>query len=214
MFCSQGNGGVPCAAPFYGRPEPSDVGRGLVDDQRVSRQHPDDRSRLSPPGFPCGSDEQRELSASSCRGRFALRQPFPSSVGYTPCPEGRGMPASVACQLEAFRLAPVNRFQHRPLSEERPFARAAGALLPKQPGRSRWRGCLFRSGSGQVPLGAGPHPFSGCLLVGGRLEIAFAISVRWSFDHSPSGCPVGFDAIRLPVTPEGGPSAEALGCRR
>jgi hypothetical protein len=77
VFCSQGNGGVPCAAPFYGRPEPSDVGRGLVDDQRLSRQHPDDRSRLSPPGFPCGSDEQRELSASSCRGRFALRQPFP-----------------------------------------------------------------------------------------------------------------------------------------
>ena len=40
------------------------------------------------------------------------------------------MPASVACQLEAFRLVPVNRFQHRPLSEERPFAHAADALLP------------------------------------------------------------------------------------
>lgn len=37
------------------------------------------------------------------------------------------MPASVACQLETFRLVPVNRFQHRPLSEERPSARAADA---------------------------------------------------------------------------------------
>ena len=124
------------------------------------------------------------------------------------------MPASVACQLEAFRLVPVNQFQHRPLSEERSSARTVDTLLPKQPGRSRRRGCLFRSGLGQVPLGAGPHPFSECLLVRVRLEIAFATSVRCSFDHSPSGCPVGFDAIRLPVPPEGGPSAEALGCRR
>ena len=53
------------------------------------------------------------------------------------------MPASVACQLETFRLVPVNRFQHHPLSEERPFASAAGAMLPKQPGRSRWRGASF-----------------------------------------------------------------------
>ena len=88
------------------------------------------------------------------------------------------MPASVACQLETFRLVPVNRFQHRPPSEERPSARAAGASLPKQSGRSRWRGCLFRSGLGQVPLGAVPHPFSGCLLIRGQLEIAFATPVR------------------------------------
>ena len=96
-------------------------------------QHPDDRSRLGPPGFPCaGQTEQRELSGLKLSGGARLAAVDPLIRWPTlPVPGGRGMPASVACQLEAFRLVPATGSNvHSP--EERPSARAAGALLPKQ----------------------------------------------------------------------------------
>ena len=212
VFCSQGNGGFPALRLFRGAPKPRGVGHGLVDDQRVSRQHPVGRSRLGPPGCPRGSDEQRELSAPSCRGRFALRQPFPSPFGNTPIPEGFEMPASFACQLEAFRSIPANRFRHHPLSEERASLTRTRPCCRSNSGRNRWWGCLFRSGSGQVPLGAGPHPFSGCLLVRGRHRVAFATPVRRPFDHVLSGCPSSPTTFGFPILRRV-PSAETSGCR-
>ena len=133
MFCSQGNGGVPCAAPFHRRPEPPGVGLDLVDDQRLSLQHPASRSCLGPLGFPGESDEQFALSASSCWGRFAFRQPFPRPFGNIPSLERLRMPTSRAFRLEIFRMALENQIQHLP-SPKSAFTRAMAAMLPRQ----RW----------------------------------------------------------------------------
>ena len=131
VFCSQGNGGVPCAAPFQGRPEPPGVGLGLVDDQRLSLQRPASRSCLGPLGFPCGSDEQFALSASSCRGRFAFRQPFPRPFGHIPNLKRLRMPTSCAFRLEVFRMVLADQIQHRP-SPKSASTRVVASMLPRQ----------------------------------------------------------------------------------
>lgn len=153
-----------------------------------------------------------ELSASSCRGRLPCGSRSLDPAATFPYPEGWGMPASCACQLEAFRSVPFDRFRHRPLSGERATAHTDAPMLPRQRRPRPVVGCLFRSGSGQVLLGAGPHPFSGCLFVRGRRGVAFATPVRWSFDHIRSGCPLGSTPSSC-LNLRGGPSAEALGCR-
>ena len=133
VFCSQGNGGVPCAAPFHRRPEPPGVGLDLVDDQRLSLQHPDSRNCLGPLGFPRESDEQLALFASSCRGRFAFRQPFPGPFGNIPSLERLRMPTSCALRLEVFRMVLENQIQRRP-SPKSASTHVEASMLPKQ----RW----------------------------------------------------------------------------
>lgn len=153
-----------------------------------------------------------ELSASSCRGRLPCGSCSLDPVATFPVPrvgECRP-PVPVSWRPSARFCLTSSDTVHspergRPLARTHPYCRGNA-------GRSRWWRCLFRSGSGQVLLGAGPHPFSGCLFVRGRLGVAFATPVRWSFDHILSGCPLGPTPSSC-LNLRGGPSAEALGCR-
>lgn len=153
-----------------------------------------------------------ELSASSCRGRLPCGSRSLDPAATFPVPRAGECrpPVPVSWRPSVrFRLTGSDTV-HSP-GRGRPLARTLPCCRGNAD-RSRWWGCLFRSGSGQVLLGAGPHPFSGCLFVRGRRGVAFATPVRWSFDHIRSGCPLGSTPSSC-LNLRGGPSAEALGCR-
>ena len=199
VFCSQGTGG-PCAAPNQGRPEPQDVDPGLVDDQRVSRQRPASRSCLGPPGFPCGSDEQRTVRLK-LSGTLAFRQPFPGSCGHIPCPEGWGMPASCACQLEAFRSVPFDRFRHRPLSGERATARTDAPMLPRQRRPKPVVGVPLSIRIRTSPSGRRAPPILRVPFRPRTARCRLRDPGQVVFRSHPFGLPLGINAIQLPEPP-------------
>lgn len=211
VFCSQGNGGVPCAAPFHRRPEPPGVGLDLVDDQRLSLQHPDSRNCLGPLGFPRESDEQLALFASSCRGRFAFRQPFPGPFGNIPSLERLRMPTSCALRLEVFRMVLENQIQRRP-SPKSASTHVEASMLPKQ----RWPKPV-----GGVPLsfriGTSPagHQAPPILRVPTRQRTArshFRFFGQVPFGHVLSGFPLRPTTSGEPVLQKG-INASASNCR-
>lgn len=189
--------GGPCAAPNQGRPEPQDVDPGLVDDQRVSRQRPASRSCLGPPGFPCGSDEQRTVRLK-LSGTLALWQPFPGSCGHIPCPEGWGMPASCACQLEAFRSVPFDRFRHRPLSGERATARTDAPVLPRQRRPKPVVGVPLSIRIRTSPSGRLAPPILRVPFRPRTARCRLRDPGQVVFRSHPFGLPLGINAIQLP----------------
>ena len=135
---------------------------------RLSLLHPDGLGHLGLSGCPVRSNEQLALSAPSIRGR----SPFGS---HSLDPSALPLDADVlrrrlrAFRPSAFRISPdcSGGIPARFL-EEGPFLaeRRPGCL--NNPGGSRWRVGLFRSGLEHIPTGARPHPFSGCHSVRGR----------------------------------------------
>ena len=161
-----GTGGVLRCA-FDGAPKPSGVGGDSVDEPcgcpvAPGRPWPSRSHRL--PG---------EVERTTCvvrpkhQGPLAFRQSLPGPFGIA---SGRGRPSAPASSLSTFGLPHLPRvLGSNPVHfrEEGPFL-AERRLLPNNPGRSRWRVGLFRSGMEHVPTGTRPHPFSGCHSVRGR----------------------------------------------
>ena len=142
-----------------------------------------------------------ELSASSCRGRLPCGSRSLDPAATFPYPEGWGMPASCACQLEAFRSVPFDRFRHRPLSGERATARTDAPVLPKQRRPKSVVGVPLSIRIRTSPSGRRAPPILRVPFRPRSARCRLRDPGQVVFQSHPFGLPLGINAIRLPEPP-------------